>query len=476
MIKYLSILEILTLSLYTMRRFFSYTGLFSFLLFLLLSCGEDELPVADLVLSGGNVYTVDEANPTATAIGVKDGKIIFVGDESGVAAYIGEETKVVDLAGKTITPGLIESHGHLMGLGWAEMNLDLSGIKNYDEMVELVAEAVAEAEPGEWILGRGWHQSKWDEAPEKEVQGFQTHDRLSAVSPNNPVFLTHTSGHASFANAKAMEIAGVNQMSIESLASDLEGGEIVRDANGNPTGIFSENAEELIWKYVPVSENERLQKSLNLAIQACQRNGITSFHDAGATQAEIDLYKDFKQRGMLGVRVYAMVSGPDRELTAQWLERGPLIDSTDHLLTVRSIKLNCDGALGNRGAWLLEEYTDMPGEFGLETLPMEYVLEISNAGLDKGFQVNAHAIGDGANREVLDQFESALTDHPEATDHRFRIEHAQHLHPDDIPRFGEMNVIAAVQAVHLSSDRPWAIDRLGEQRIVEGAYVWQKLL
>ncbi len=445
--------------------------------FLVFSCNStEELETADSIYLNGIIYTVDGNNSTVEAVATKNGRILKVGDYDLIKLLIADSTLIIDLEGKTMTPGFIESHGHLMGLGHSELNLNLMGIKNYDEMVALVEQAVAKAEPGEWILGRGWHQSKWDKEPETIVKGFQTHEQLSAVSPNNPVYLGHASGHAAFANAKAMEIAGVNQLSIESKDLEIEGGEIIRDKNGNPTGIFSERAQYIIGKYVPAEDESRNIAALELAIKACQQNGITSFHDASANQATIDRYQKFKQEGRLGVRLYVMIAGPDRELTKDWLAKGPMIDSVDHLLTVRSIKLNCDGALGNRGAWMLEEYSDMPGEFGMETLPMEYVLKVSRAGLKNGFQVCSHAIGDRANREILNQYETAFKENPEVTDHRFRMEHAQHLHPDDIPRFAELNVIAAMQAVHMSSDRPWAIDRLGEKRIKEGAYMWQTLL
>jgi len=441
------------------------------------SCSKmDEHLSADSIYYNGVINTVDTLNSQVEAVAVKDGYILYAGEKSVVDQYATDSTQMIDLKGYTMTPGFIESHGHLMGLGHNELNLNLMGVKSYDEIVEMVAEAAKKAEPGEWILGRGWHQSKWDKQPDILVKGFQTHDKLSEVSPNNPVFLKHASGHAGFANAKAMEIAGVNQLAVESNIPELEGGEIIRDEEGNPTGIFSERAQAIITKYIPEEDETRNSTALELAIKACQRNGITSFHDAGASQQTIDRYIKFKDNGNLGVRLYVMISGPDRELTKAWLQRGPMIDSVDHLLTVRSIKLNCDGALGNRGAWLLEDYSDMPGERGLETLPMQYVLEISKEGLKKGFQVCSHAIGDRTNREVLDNYEIAFKENPNVTDHRFRIEHAQHIDPSDIPRFYELNVIAAMQAVHLSSDRPWAIDRLGEKRITEGAYMWQSLL
>lgn len=450
---------------------------FLIIVFMLFSCQSiNETEIADSIYYNGTIYTVDKDNAVVEAVGIKDGIIIYTGNYEIAQSFVGDSTQTIDLEGNMMTPGFIESHGHLMGLGHNELNLNLMGIKNYDEMVELVAKAVENAEPGEWILGRGWHQSKWDKNPDVMVKGFQTHDRLSAVSPNNPVFLRHASGHAGFANAKAMEIAGVNQLAIEGNIPEIEGGEVITDEQGNPTGIFSERAAGLIYKYIPEEDEERNNTALSLAIIACQRNGITSFHDASASQVTIDRYQQFKEAGNLGVRLYVMIAGPNRELTKEWLKQGPMIDSVDHLLTVRSIKLNCDGALGNRGAWLLEEYSDMPGEFGLETLPMEYVLEVSRAGLKNGFQVCSHAIGDRANREILDQYETAFNENQTITDHRFRIEHAQHLHPDDIPRFGQLNVIAAMQAVHMSSDRPWAIDRLGEKRIKEGAYMWQSLL
>jgi predicted amidohydrolase YtcJ len=281
----------------------------------------------------------------------------------------------------------------------------------------------------------------------------------------------------SLANAKAMELAGVNLLSREKAASQtVEGGEIIRDAIGNPTGMFVENAEMLVQQYVPGIDSTSDQQALTLALQACLRNGITSFHDAGASRENIALYHQFKKEGKLDVRLYVMLTGWDSKLVYEWLSKGPEIDA-DNKLTVRSIKLNCDGALGSRGAWLLEPYTDRPDFSGMATLPMDTVLKISRVALQHGFQVCSHAIGDRANHEILDRYESAFNENPEkAKDVRFRIEHAQHLHPNDIARFGSLGVIPAMQAIHMSSDRTWAIDRLGEKRIKEGAYMWQSLL
>lgn len=451
----------------------------SYLVLLLLAIGltqcSDKQTPADLIIKGGTIYTVESA-PTVEAVAVKGDTIIYAGDLAGLSKYEGEQTKVIDLAGKTMTPGFIEGHGHFMGLGYNELNLDLMNITSYEEMVEKVKEAVAKAQPGQWIVGRGWHQDKWTKKPEKLIKGFQTHQLLSEVSPNNPVFLRHASGHAGFANAKAMQLAGVNQLSVEKLGKNLgEGGEILLDELGNPTGLFNERAQSLITQYIPDNTTETDEQALELAIAASLRNGITSFQDAGVSRENIELFRKFKTAGKLNTRLYVMLTGFDSELLYEWFRKGPEIDSLN-LLTIRAIKLNCDGALGSRGAWLLEPYSDRPDFSGMATLSMDTVLKISREGLKYGFQVCSHAIGDRANKEILDRYELAFSENPAYANHRYRIEHAQHLHPNDIPRFAKMGVIPAMQAIHLSSDRPWAIERLGEKRIKEGAYMWQSLL
>lgn len=445
-----------------------------FLVTLSVACSSDR-NVADLVIRNGTVYTVDSLQPAAEAIAVKGDRIVFVGSNADVEKWIGDSTEVIDVEGKAVTPGFIESHGHFLGVGYNVMNLDLSSAKSYDEIVSRVAEAVAKAQPGEWIVGRGWHQDKWVEKPSQMVEGFQTHHALSAVSPDNPVYLSHASGHAAMANAKAMEIAGVNQLTADNLGPrDHAGGEIIRDKNGNPTGIFNENAMGLVGRHVPPRTPARDSVALKLAEEACLRYGITTFQDAGARQSAIDIYERFRERNDLQIRLYVMVAG--QQLARKWFAKGPRLDP-EHFLTIRSIKLSCDGALGARGAWLLEPYTDRPGFYGMETTPMDTVFAIARDALRHGFQVCTHAIGDRANREVLDRYERAFNLEPAlAKDHRFRVEHAQHLHPTDIPRFASLGVIASMQGIHMASDRPWAIDRLGEKRIVEGAYVWQSLL
>lgn len=441
---------------------------------LLFSCAKKS--PADLIVSGGKIYTMNPAQPEVEAVAVTGTKIVFAGSQQDAMSYRGDNTQLIDLQGKTMTPGLIEGHGHIMGLGYNELNLNLSDVKSYEELVERVKIAVSKAQPGQWIVGRGWHQDKWVTKPSKMFKGFQTHHLLSEVSPDNPVYLRHASGHAGFANAKAMQIAGVNQLSVEKLESDLgEGGEVIRDNLGNPTGIFNERADILISKFIPDNAETDAQ-ALSLAMDACARHGITSFHDAGTNRSDLALLRTFKSEGKMKSRVYVMITGRDRTLVHEWLKRGPEIDSTAWL-TIRSIKLNCDGALGSRGAWLLEPYSDRHDFAGMPTISMDTVLKTSRDALKSGFQVCSHAIGDRANREVLDRYEAAFKENPsKAVDHRFRIEHAQHLHPSDIPRFAALGVIPSMEAIHMSSDRPWAIDRLGEQRIKEGAYMWQTLL
>ncbi|MDH5604758.1 MAG: amidohydrolase [Cyclobacteriaceae bacterium] len=460
---------------YLLKHFIN--GLF-IIAFLLFSCKNRETNVkADLIILGGTIYTVAGKDTVVEAVAIKKDRIIFAGSERESLHFKGDSTQMIDLQGATMTPGFIEGHGHFMGMGFNALSLDLSGIENYDSLAKKVKEAVDRSKPGEWITGRGWHQSKWFPQPDTLVMGFQTHEKLSAVSPDNPVFLRHASGHAGFANKKAMDIAGVNQLSVEAIDHDEEGGEVIRDRLGNPTGIFTERAMGFISSHIPTDSLEVQSRALEIAVESCLRNGITSFHDAGISPQTLDLYQQAKANGLLKVRLYAMLSGTNQPMVEEWLQKGPEIDTVEYLLTIRSFKLSCDGALGSRGAWLLEDYTDRTGHAGHNTLPMEYVQDLSEKALKAGFQVCSHAIGDRANREVLDRYEAAFARDPlKAKDHRFRIEHAQHIHPDDIPRFAAMGVIPAMQAIHMSSDRPWAIDRLGEKRIVEGAYMWQKLL
>lgn len=437
---------------------------------LLFSCGEKE--TADMVLLNGKIYTVNATNSVVEAVAVKDGKIWKVGKTEAIKSLVGEGTQQIDLQGKATYPGLIEGHAHIMGVGQNLINVDLMGTKSYEELVDAVAERAKDTPAGEWIIGRGWHQDKWTKGPENSIKGFPTHDLLSEAVPNNPVWLKHASGHAGLANAKAMEIAGIDKNS-----PNPGGGEIFKGLGGQPTGIFNETAQGSITAVIPPETKERRERVLKLALESCAAHGITGFHQAGSPSADIQLFKEFKERGDLSMRLHVMLSGRDEALLEEYFARGPEIDTADQLLNIRAVKLYSDGALGSRGAWLLEEYSDAPGKFGHNVTPMEVIEDVTMRATAAGFQVCTHAIGDRGNREVLDIYEKAISTYPEQTqDHRFRIEHAQHINGEDIPRFAALGVIPAMQAIHMASDRPWAIDRLGKDRIVEGAYVWQKLL
>lgn len=434
-----------------------------------LGCGPGVEP-ADLVLHNGNIVTVDEALPQAEALAVRGDLIVAVGTNDEVDAYIGEATEVIDLAGQTAIPGFIEGHGHFLGVGGAQMQLGLMDVENWDELVSMVAAAVEEAQPGELIRGRGWHQEKFDPLPEPNVAGFPVHDQLSEISPDNPVLLTHASGHATFANAKAMEMAGITRDT-----PDPEGGEIIRDARGNAIGVFSERAAGLLRGASADATPPDPRRQAELAVDEALAKGITSFQDAGSSFDTVDMLKSMVDEGALGIRLWVML----REGNEALAERGAeyrMVGYGDSRLTVRAIKRSIDGALGSRGAWMLEPYTDSPDSAGLNTTSPESIAETAAWAIGNDFQLCVHAIGDRANREVLDIYAAAFEANPDKTGLRWRDEHTQHLHPDDIPRFGELGVIASMQGVHATSDAPFVVPRLGEQRAEDGAYVWKSLM
>ena len=433
---------------------------------------------ATLVLRNGNVITVDDARPRAEAIAIRGDRIAAVGSNAEIQAYVGASTRVIDLAGQTAIPGLIESHGHFMGLGQSKMNLDLMDVKDWNEIVSLVGAAAKRAAPGEWILGRGWHQEKWTSVPQPNVEGFPMHDALSAVSPNNPVMLTHASGHATFVNARAMQEAGITERT-----QNPSGGEILKDRGGRPIGLLRETASGLaarayndwVSKKTPAERETDARRQIELATQASLESGVTSFHDAGASFATIDLYRRVADEGKLGVRLWVMVRDSFDNLRDK-LPQYKAVGLNQHRLTIAAIKVTADGALGSRGAWLLQPYADSPSSVGLPTTPIENVSDIAKLAIDNSVQLCVHAIGDRANREVLNVYEAAFKANPDKRDLRWRIEHAQHLNAADIPRFGRLGVIAAMQAVHATSDAPYVLARLGATRAEEGAYVWQKLM
>jgi predicted amidohydrolase YtcJ len=425
---------------------------------------------ADLVLRNGRIATVDDRMPEGTAMAVVGDRIFAVGTDEEIEQYIGDDTNVIDLDGQLAIPGFIESHGHFLGVGDAQMQLQLMPTKSWDEIVSMVAAAVADARPGELIRGRGWHQEKWDPKPDHLVEGLPTHDLLSAVSPDNPVVLRHASGHATFANAKAMEMSGITRDT-----PNPPGGEIVRDENGDAIGVFRETAGGLLRPATRNATRPDPRRQVELATQEVLSKGITSFHDAGSGLATVDLLREMAQAGDLRVRLWVMLRASNEQL-AEALPRYRMVGVGDNYLTVRAIKRSIDGALGSHGAWLLDPYEDLPTSMGLNTSTVESVEETARLAIANGFQLAVHAIGDRGNREVLDIYQRTFDANPEMENLRWRVEHAQHLSLQDIPRFGQMGVIASMEGIHATSDGPWVAEKLGEKRAEEGAYVWQSLM
>ncbi len=441
------------------------------------ACGSPP-PEADLVLINGKIITVDSLRPDAQALAVSGDRIAAVGSSEEIGRWIGAETKVIDLEGRPAVPGFIEGHGHFLGLGESQRILDLSDVRSWEELTEKVRNAANGAVQGAWIQGRGWHQEKWDRLPADLVDGVPTHQGLSAASPENPVLLVHASGHSALANALALREAGISRDT-----PNPPGGEIVRDRQGEPTGLLRESAQAAVHGALARSREHltrddveaELRDQVRLASAACLANGVTSFHDAGVSFDEIEFFRGLAERGDLPVRLYVMVGGYDTEELDRRLAAHRIIGAANNHLTVRSIKLMADGALGAHGAWMLEPYEDLPMSDGLALTDPDEIEARAEIALRHGFQVNTHAIGDRANREVLDRYERIFLRHLDKTDLRWRIEHAQHLHPDDIGRFAALGVVAAMQGIHCTSDAPWVIRRLGADRARTGAYVWRSL-
>ena len=437
---------------------------------------------ADLVLRNGKIVTLEQNTPAAQGLAARGGRIVALGSNKTVDALSGPSTRVIDLNGRLAIPGLIEGHGHLTELGASKMELDLRDAKNWDEIIAMVAAAARKAKPGAWILGSGFHQAKWDRTPEPNVRGFPVHESLSRVSPHNPVWLTHASGHAGFANAEALRQAGIDRKT-----HDPAGGEILRDPHGDPTGLLNEGAQDLMYRVLdsyrahrPAAETEaELREQIKLAERECLSKGITTFEDAGSPFATVDLFRRMAESGELRLRLWVMLRAPQSELESR-LRRYYMIGVGNDHLTVRAIKEYMDGALGSRGAWLLKPYSDLPEDApngsGINVEQVSYIHKTAELAIENGFQLCTHAIGDRANREVLNLYEAVFRAHPDKKDLRWRIEHAQHLDPADIPRFGALGVIAAMQGIHCTSDGPFVITRLGRERAEAGAYVWQKLM
>jgi predicted amidohydrolase YtcJ len=416
----------------------------------------------DLVVVNARIYTVDNARPRASALAVRDGRIVFVGSDSEARVIARASTRIVDLRGRTVIPGMVDAHAHLMGFATSLRNVLLAGSSSYDEVIRRVIERAQTTKPGEWVQGRGWDQNLW---PEKT---FPTHEALSRATPNNPVVLRRIDGHAILANAMAMRLAGIT-----AATKDPEGGKIVRLPNGDPSGVFVDNAAGLVSSRIPSASNATLRDATLAAIAEANRWGLTGIHDAGESRRAIEIFESLARDGRFNLRNYVMVSDNAADVRF-YTNRGPRNGLYGGRIWVRAIKAYADGALGSRGAALLSAYSDDPGNVGLLVSQPAHLQQVAELGLRTGFQVNTHAIGDRGNRVALDAYAAALKAVPRA-DHRFRIEHAQIISLQDIPRFSQLGVIPSMQASHQTSDMRWAEARVGRER-VRGGYAWRSLL
>lgn len=415
---------------------------------------------ADLILRQGTFYTVEPAGRVEGSLAVRGGRIAFLGSDAEAEKLRGPKTQVIELRGRAVTPGLIDAHSHFLGLGVALTEVDLVGTRSYEEVVAKVEAAAAKAAPGAWVRGRGWDQNDW------AAKGFPEHGALSRAVPGHPVWLERIDGHAALVNEKAMSLLGLT-----AATKDPSGGRFLRDAEGRPTGVLVDNAMEIANGKIPGPTAEEAGRILDLAARHCLALGLTTVTDMGVGQEQIDVYAAARKSGRLPLRVAAFLTdnGP---LLERWFARGPEIDP-EARFSVRGVKLYADGALGSRGAALVEPYSDDPGNLGLLVTPGAHMTDVAARALKAGFQVGVHAIGDRGNLVALDSLESALgRPRPEA---RFRVEHAQVMRLQDLERMARLGVIASVQPTHATSDMPWAGDRVGEARLA-GAYAWRKVL
>ena len=449
----------------------------------LCACGDtqkspDSHPVADLVLTNGNVITVDEQNPSAESVAMIGDRIAAIGSAADIAAYIGDATEVIDLAGQTAIPGFIEGHGHYTSFGGSLTMLDFRYSKSFSEIVSQVAAAAEVTPPGEWIIGRGWHQDKWETKEDVMVEGLPLHDSLSAITPDHPAMLIHTSGHGVFVNQKAMTLVELGDDT-----APPQGGEIVRDENGRATGMMREAAQDVFRQAFSVRQGRRpagvveneMRRMVMLAGQEALRHGITSFQDLGTTFAEVDLLKTIAREGNLPVRLYMAFEEEAADMKDR-LADYRMVGYGNNFLTVRTIgEKVLDGALGTHGGWLLEPYTDLPRSYGLNIVSIEEIEESARLAMQHDYQLSSQGIGDRAYRELLNIYEKIFALHPDKTDLRWRIEHAQVIHPEDVQRTVDLGVIPAVQGIFACSDGPWVVDRLGPARTLERGYIFNTL-
>ena len=421
------------------------------------SYGED---VADLILRHGVFYPVQPPGRVEGSLAVRGGRIVYLGPDAGADRLRGPETRVIDLAGRAVTPGLVDAHSHLVGLGEALQQVDLVGTASYEEVVRKVREGASRLPAGAWVRGRGWDQNDWSD------KRFPTHEALSAAVPDHPVWLTRVDGHAALVNAAAMKILG-----IDASTKDPAGGRFLRDTAGRPTGVLVDNAMDVVADRMPAATVEDSERALRLAARHCVELGLTTVTDMGIGDTAYRAYSALRKAGELPLRAAVFLTDDDR-LLAQWFKRGPEIDP-EARLNVRGVKMYIDGALGSRGAALVEPYSDDPGNLGLLVSTGDHLEDVARRALAAGFQVGIHAIGDRGGLVALDAMERALGGpRPEA---RFRLEHSQVLRLEDIQRMSRLGIIASMQPTHATSDMPWAGDRVGERRLA-GAYAWRKVL
>ncbi len=445
------------------------------LIILLTSCGEDKSP--DLIITNGVLWSATPLEDGSNTLAIRNGSIQAIGGTE-LLKEADTETRIIDAEGKFVMPGWIEGHGHFIGLGKSMQNLNFLNSSNWDEIVSLVKVKVKDTPEGVWIEGRGWHQEKWDHSPSNLYHGYPSHKDMSSISEKNPIILYHASGHALFANKKAMDIAGITRET-----ADPSGGVILRDDNGDAIGIFEENAMNLVYdtymEYVdelPSDSKDKLwYESVKLATEECLSKGITSFQDAGSKMYEIERFTEMANNERLDIRLWAMVRQSADEMKGH-LGRLKVTEAGNGYFTCNAIKSEIDGALGAYGAWLLKPYNDKPKHHGQNTTEILEVKKIAQMALKHEMQLCVHAIGDKANRITVDLYEHILGLVDNGNERRWRIEHAQHLAPVDIPRFHDIGIIASMQGIHCTSDAPFVVSRLGEQRSLEGAYAWRSLL
>jgi predicted amidohydrolase YtcJ len=419
---------------------------------------------ATLIVHNARVYTVHDAQPTAQAVAVRGDRIVLVGTSAAALELRGPETRVIDAEGATLIPGIQDAHGHFTGLGESLQVLQLRGTRSFDDIVAMVKERAATARPGEWIRGRSWDQNDW---PSSE---WPHHQQLTDAAPDNPVYLTRVDGHAAIVNRAALAAAGLTRAT-----PDPAGGRIIRDPKGEPAGVLIDAAMGLVASKIPPTSDAQLEDQILLADAEARKLGLTMVHDAGTTPAVVEAYKRLIDAGKLKTRLYVMLRGPLTMLEPEF-KKGPVINYGGHRLSVRAIKIGADGALGSRGAALLEPYSDEASTTGLMTTEPDDIYAQTLAASQAGFQTCIHAIGDRGNRVAMDVFERVQREVPGARNLRMRNEHAQILDAAEIPRFSQLNVIASMQATHATSDMPWVPARIGPERTQEGAYVWQRLL